>query len=106
VAVAENGRISFNLLQYHLSKAQALLFYAFDVLICRGESLLNVPIEERRKLLGGIFEKLGGEASPIKLSETIDAKPAELVCVAKEFGFEVILAKRLSGWHTAVKNAL
>ncbi len=33
VAVDESGRISFNLLQHHRSKAQALLFYAFDVLI-------------------------------------------------------------------------
>jgi bifunctional non-homologous end joining protein LigD len=33
VAVDRNGRISFNLLQHHRSQAQALLFYAFDVLI-------------------------------------------------------------------------
>ena len=38
VAVDESGRISFNLLQHHRSQAQALLFYAFDVLICRGKS--------------------------------------------------------------------
>jgi ATP-dependent DNA ligase len=35
VAVDKTGRISFNLLQHHRSKAQALLFYAFDVLIYR-----------------------------------------------------------------------
>jgi bifunctional non-homologous end joining protein LigD len=33
VALDESGRVSFNLLQHHRSKAQALLFYAFDVLI-------------------------------------------------------------------------
>jgi ATP-dependent DNA ligase len=32
VALDESGRVSFNLLQHHRSKAQALLFYAFDVL--------------------------------------------------------------------------
>jgi ATP-dependent DNA ligase len=35
VALDANGRISFNLLQYHRSKAQALLFYVFDVLVYR-----------------------------------------------------------------------
>jgi bifunctional non-homologous end joining protein LigD len=30
VALDENGRVSFNLLQHHRSKAQALLFYVFD----------------------------------------------------------------------------
>jgi ATP-dependent DNA ligase len=57
VAVDDSGRISFNLLQHHRSRAQALLFYAFDVLICRGKSFLNVPLQERRKVLGEIFEK-------------------------------------------------
>ncbi len=45
VALDENGRISFKLLQHHRSKAQALLFYAFDVLACRGRSLLKVRLE-------------------------------------------------------------
>jgi bifunctional non-homologous end joining protein LigD len=35
VALDESGRVSFNLLQHHRSKAQALVFYAFDVLIYR-----------------------------------------------------------------------
>ena len=39
VAVDDDGRISFNLLQHHRSKARALQFYAFDLLIYRGRSL-------------------------------------------------------------------
>jgi bifunctional non-homologous end joining protein LigD len=35
VAVDKSGRISFNLLQHHRSHAQALLFYAFDVIVYR-----------------------------------------------------------------------
>jgi bifunctional non-homologous end joining protein LigD len=88
VAVDENGRISFNLLQHHRSQAQALLFYAFDVLIYRGRSLLNVPLRERRKALSEIFEKIGKKAAPLGLSETLDGTPADLVRVAKEIGFE------------------
>ena len=35
-ALDQNGGISFNLLQHHRSQAQALLFYAFDILIYQG----------------------------------------------------------------------
>jgi bifunctional non-homologous end joining protein LigD len=48
VGIDKSGRISFNLLQHHRSHAQALLFYAFDVTVCRGKSLLNTPLEKRR----------------------------------------------------------
>ena len=33
VALDANGRVSFNILQHHRSKAQALLLYVFDVLV-------------------------------------------------------------------------
>ena len=105
VAVDESGRVSFNLLQHHRSKAQALLFYAFNVLIHRGKSLLNVPLEERRKILGEIFEKVRSKASPIQLSETIDAAPTELVRVAKELGFEGILTKRRDSYYESGKRS-
>ena len=50
VAIDKNGRISFNLLQHHRSHAQALLFYAFDVIVCQGKSLVSTPLEKRRTL--------------------------------------------------------
>jgi ATP-dependent DNA ligase len=58
VALDESGRISFNLLQHHRSKAQALVFYAFDVLIYRGRSVLKVPLYFRREVLHKIFEDI------------------------------------------------
>jgi bifunctional non-homologous end joining protein LigD len=62
VALDQNGRFSFNLLQHHRSKAQALLFYVFDVLIYRGRSLLKVQLEKRRKALARIREELSPRA--------------------------------------------
>jgi DNA ligase D-like protein (predicted ligase) len=92
VALDESGRVSFNLLQHHRSKAQALLFYVFDVLVYRGRSLLNVPLSARRETLSETFKDI--KAAPIAPSETLDARAADLVRVAKEFGFEGIVAKR------------
>ena len=92
VALDEKGRVSFNLLQHHRSKAQALVFYAFDVLIYRGRSVLTVPLYFRREVLRRIFEDIN--PAPIGLSENIEAAPTDLIRVAKEFGFEGIVAKR------------
>jgi ATP-dependent DNA ligase len=101
VALGENGRISFNLLQHHRSKAQALLFYVFDVLVHRGRSFLMEPLERRRQVLA---EAIKGNAAPIALSETLDASADELVRVAKEFGFEGIIAKRKDSGYESGKR--
>ena len=92
VAIDENGRVSFNLLQHHRSKAQALLFYVFDVLVCRGRSVLQEPLERRRQLLSKVIKEI--KAAPIGLSESLTAEIKELIRVANEFGFEGIVAKR------------
>jgi ATP-dependent DNA ligase len=92
----QNGRISFNLLQHHRSKAQALLFYAFDVLVYRGRRLLKEPLEHRRQVLAEVVNTGTGQgrASSIALSDSLDASADDLIRVAKEFGFEGIVAKR------------
>jgi ATP dependent DNA ligase domain len=66
VAIDDSGRPSFNLLQHHRSKASAIQFYAFDILIDRGRSLLEVPLKSRRELLN---EALHAVSDPIRLSE-------------------------------------
>jgi len=101
VALDESGRVSFNLLQHHRSKAQALVFYAFDVLIYRSRSVSNVPLYFRREVLHRIFEDI--KAAPIGLSENIEAAPTDLIRVAKEFGFEGIVAKRKDSLYESGK---
>jgi DNA ligase D-like protein (predicted ligase) len=103
VALDEKGRVSFNLLQHHRSKAQALVFYAFDVLIYRGRSVLQVPLYFRREVLRRIFEDIN--AAPVSLSEYIEAAPADLIRVVKEFGFEGIVAKRKDSDYESGKRS-
>jgi len=103
VALDANGRISFNLLQHHRSKAQALLFYVFDVLVCRGRSLLQEPLEVRRQILGEVINNI--KAAPIGLSESLGASTIELIRVANEFGFEGIVAKRKDSLYESGKRS-
>jgi DNA ligase D-like protein (predicted ligase) len=102
VALDSSGRVSFNLLQHHRSKAQALFFYAFDVLIYRGRSVLEVPLYFRREVLRRIFEDI--KTAPIGLSENIEAAPTDMIRVAKEFGFEGIVAKRKDSVYESGKR--
>jgi bifunctional non-homologous end joining protein LigD len=101
VALDESGRVSFNLLQHHRSEAQAVLFYVFDVLVYRGRSLLNEPLERRRQVLA---KAIRGKAAPLAMSESLDASADELVRVAKEFGFEGIVAKRKDSLYESGKR--
>jgi bifunctional non-homologous end joining protein LigD len=94
VALDKDGRVSFNLLQRHRSAAQAILFYAFDVIIHRGKTLVKVPLENRRETLVEVMGGLKRHTPLVCMSETIDATPAELIPLVKEFGFEGVIAKR------------
>jgi ATP-dependent DNA ligase len=57
VAIDEDGRGSFNLLQHHASNAQRQ-YYAFDMPVYRGRSLLQVPLAGN-KSVSGLFEGQG-----------------------------------------------
>ena len=94
VALDANGRPSFNLLQHHRSKASAIWYYAFDLIIYRGKSLLNVPLESRRELLAEALGDVGAGDGPVRLSEVFAGDPADLAAAATELGFEGIIAKR------------
>jgi ATP-dependent DNA ligase len=64
--------------------------------------VLDVPLYFRREVLHKIFEDT--KAVPISLSENIEAAPTELVRVAKELGFEGIVAKRKNSFYESGKR--
>jgi ATP-dependent DNA ligase len=102
VAVDDDGRVSFNLLQHHRSKAQAIQFYAFDLLIYKGRDLAGVALETRREML---TEALSTLPDPIRLSETFETAPADLIRAAKEQSLEGIIAKRKDSLYEPGKRS-
>jgi bifunctional non-homologous end joining protein LigD len=102
VALDGTGRPSFNLLQHHRSKASAIVFYAFDVLVYRAQSLLKVPLETRRKVLNDALVSVG---DPIRLSEAFETAPADLIRVAQEQSLEGIIAKRKDSLYESGKRS-
>jgi len=62
----------------------------------------RIAFYARRETLSEIFKD--AKAAPISLSESLDTSPTELVRVAKEFGFEGIVAKRKDSFYESGKR--
>jgi bifunctional non-homologous end joining protein LigD len=93
VAVDENGRSSFQLLQAREMERRKspVYFYAFDLLQLEGKSLIGLPLEMRKNVL----EKLCADAGdPIRYSGAIGSDPKRLLDEVKRRGLEGIIGKQ------------
>jgi bifunctional non-homologous end joining protein LigD len=104
VALDEKGRSSFQLLQVFKSSDQRvpLVYYAFDLLFLEGRDLRKEPLSARRKTLADVLKK----ALPnIRLSEGLQGSKEDLLRVAKEFGLEGLVAKRLNSVYESGRRS-
>jgi bifunctional non-homologous end joining protein LigD len=85
-ALDEHGRPSFSAMQTGSGK---LVYYAFDCLEARGESLVDRPLEERRERLKDLVRP----GPVVMLSEAFDDGGSLLHAVTEQ-GLEGIVAKR------------
>ena len=93
VALDEDGRPSFNLLQNYGSATAPLVYFVFDVMVLRGRDVMGEPLAVRRELLETkVLPKL---AEPVRYSAPLDAPLPVLVQSVKAQGFEGLVAKRL-----------
>jgi bifunctional non-homologous end joining protein LigD len=90
VALDEQGRPSFNLLQ-GVGTPAATVMYAFDLLMLRGKDVRLWTLEERREELHEIARRL---PDTIRYSETFRVSRSELVRAVKQHQLEGIVAKR------------
>jgi bifunctional non-homologous end joining protein LigD len=89
VALDEQGRPSFNLLQNHRSRRDALRYYVFDLPVYQGRRLLGVPLDRRRAQLKTIMKTM----PRVCLSEDF-ADGAKLIAIVRRMGLEGVVAKR------------
>jgi bifunctional non-homologous end joining protein LigD len=97
VALDENGRPSFQLLQNFRQPSarpgQRLIYYVFDLLNYENRDLKKLPLEQRRRVLESV---LGDTEDPIRLSGTLEGDPEDLVEQARKNSIEGLIAKRVS----------
>jgi ATP-dependent DNA ligase len=91
VALDEEGRPSFNLLQNYRSGVP-LYYFIFDLLILKGEDVMAKPLLRRRELLARhVFPKM---SAPIRYSPVLEGSLKDLVHSVKVQGLEGLVAKR------------
>jgi ATP-dependent DNA ligase len=92
VALDEEGRPSFNILQNYGSSQAPVVYYVFDVLIVAGRIVMDEPLHRRRELLEQkVLPRL---SEPVRYSPTLDASLADLVRSVCAQGLEGCKAAR------------
>jgi bifunctional non-homologous end joining protein LigD len=91
VALDEQGRPSFQLLQNSRSRAISAYFYAFDLLHRDGESFLKEKLEQRRKRL---TELLPDAAGTVRISPLLHAPAGQVLEAVQKLGLEGVVGKR------------
>jgi bifunctional non-homologous end joining protein LigD len=113
VALDKNNRPSFATLskRLHVTSKTAIeklarstpaSFFAFDLLYLEGRSLLNLPYDERRRLLESLNLKGETFATPPSITNTPGAK---VLRIAEERGLEgVVIKRRTSPYSPGLRN--
>jgi bifunctional non-homologous end joining protein LigD len=95
VAIDEDGRPDFGLLQERISESRAgrgtsgLVYQVFDLLYVDGKSLLKVPLEDRKRLLRSLLR----ETSRVRFASHVVGEGLAFMEAAREKGLEGIVAK-------------
>lgn len=99
VALDQDGRPSFNLLQNYASGDTPIVLFVFDVMMLRGRDLTGESLSGRRRILE---EKiLPTLRDPVRYAAPLDAPLSSLIHAVKTQGFEGLVAKRLDSRYEA-----
>ena len=99
IAVDEEGRPSFSILQNYGASKAAVLYFVFDVLVLAGRDVMREPLEIRRHLLEKkILPRL---SEPVRYAPPLDATLPVLIESVKAQGLEGLVAKRLDSRYEA-----
>jgi DNA ligase D-like protein (predicted ligase) len=98
VALDDQGKPSFQLLQNNRSGSLAVWLYIFDLLIWNGESLLGKTLERRRQQLN---ELLAVTNEPLRLSPVLEAAADQVLEAVQKLGLEGVVGKRYGSIYEA-----
>jgi DNA ligase D-like protein (predicted ligase) len=90
VALDYQGKPSFNLLQNLRSSESHIMFYAFDILVERGENLTKQALSKRREVLESTIKA----DAHVGISEVSHQTANDLLSFVRRHGLEGIIAKR------------
>jgi DNA ligase D-like protein (predicted ligase) len=88
VALNAEGKPDFNLMQNYKS-AEFLVYFVFDILMHEGRSLLDLPLTERRRIMGEVVKP----NDCIQIVE-VSTSAGDITRFVKEHHLEGVIAKR------------
>jgi bifunctional non-homologous end joining protein LigD len=102
VAMDESSRPNFNLLQNFRAEASRIQYYVFDLLCWKDRDLTRLPLIERRMLLKAL---LVVNDKRIRITDYVEAAPADLLAAVREQGLEGIIAKQKDSHYQPGKRS-
>jgi DNA ligase D-like protein (predicted ligase) len=91
VALADDGRPVFNLLQNFTSESGRIRYFVFDLLCYQNRDLTSLPLIERRKMLRSLIA-VDGER--IRIADHVEASAEQMLAAVREQRLEGIVGKR------------
>jgi bifunctional non-homologous end joining protein LigD len=88
VALDQEGKPNFNLLQNFRSAESHIIYYAFDILIHGGQDLRQLPLSKRRAILATAIKPSGH----LGLSQVSEQTAAKMVRFVRAHGLEGVVA--------------
>jgi bifunctional non-homologous end joining protein LigD len=92
IALADDGRPSFNALQNYGAASTPILYFVFDVLVLEGRDLTGETFDRRREILERKIVPTLPE--PVRYAGALDASLRDLIHSVKAQGLEGLVAKR------------
>jgi DNA ligase D-like protein (predicted ligase) len=102
VAIDDNGRPDFNLLQNFRAEASRIQYYVFDLLCWKDRDLTRVPLVERRALLKSLVVI---RDKRIRIADYFEAAPNDLLAAVREQRLEGIIGKRKDSVYQSGKRS-
>jgi DNA ligase D-like protein (predicted ligase) len=101
VALDDEGRPNFHLLQRFRSESSRIRYFVFDLLICEDRDLTGLPLSERRELLKSAFKL---DSPRIRISEQFQVSATEMLAAVRQQQLEGVVGKRKESVYEAGKR--
>ena len=102
VALDDEGRPNFNLLQHSRSQASRICYFIFDLLIYQNRDLTQLPFIERRQIMSSVLEF---RSPRIRLARHFETSADEMVRAARQQQLEGVIAKRKDSCYEPGKRS-
>lgn len=102
VALDEEGKPNFNLLQNFRSAESHIVFYAFDVLIHKGHDLKQLALSKRRAILTTAIEP----SDHLGISYVSDKTAAQMINFVRSHGLEGVVAKKADSAQAGLRTGV